>query len=56
LLEKSIEEKENFSKILSGVNFYDDGDIFYIIVAKDLNPNQFKTKEGDTALGYSKKR
>jgi len=56
ILDKSIKDKENFAKMLSGVEFYNENDMFYVTFAKDLKAQQRTTRDGDIAIGYSKKR
>jgi hypothetical protein len=53
-LAKSINDKENYANILSGVKFYQEDDMFYIVFDKTLKTQQFKTENGEQAIGYRK--
>jgi hypothetical protein len=54
-LSKSIQDKENYANILSGVKFYrDKDDMFYIILDKNLQTKNFTTKDGEQAIGYKR--
>jgi hypothetical protein len=53
-LSKSIQDKKNYANILYRVKFYQDGNMFYITFDKNIKIQQFKTKEGEQAIGYKK--
>jgi hypothetical protein len=53
-LSKSIQDKENYANILSGVKFYQDKDMFYILFDKSLQTKNLITKDGEQAIGYKR--
>jgi hypothetical protein len=53
-LSKTLQDKENYANMLSIVEFYKKGDMFYISFDKNIKIQRFKTENGEQAVGYKK--